>query len=69
VCVSCPGRRRARLNEKSQYHEVLEESARSFTTRSRVNMWKFHNRLRWALWGVALSLAIVTGAIFVIQAV
>jgi hypothetical protein len=32
-------------------------------------MWKFHNRLRWALWGVALSLAIVTGAIFVIQAV
>jgi hypothetical protein len=32
-------------------------------------MWKFPNRLRWALWGVALSLAIVTGAIFVIQAV
>ena len=32
-------------------------------------MWKFHNRLRWALWGVALSLAIVIVAFFVTQAV
>jgi hypothetical protein len=32
-------------------------------------MWKFHNRLRWALWGVALSLAIVIVAFVVTQAV
>jgi hypothetical protein len=32
-------------------------------------MWRFHSRLRWALWGVALSLAILIVAIFVAQAV
>jgi hypothetical protein len=31
-------------------------------------VWKFHNQLRWALWGVALSLAIVIVAILMTQA-
>jgi hypothetical protein len=31
-------------------------------------MWRFHNRFRWALWGVALSLAIVIVALLIVQA-
>jgi hypothetical protein len=31
-------------------------------------VWKFHNRLRWALWGVALSLAMVIAALLLVQA-
>jgi hypothetical protein len=35
---------------------------------SGARMWRFHNRLRWALWGVALWLAVVIVALLVAQA-